>query len=652
MSDGDPEINRGSSDPKTEQKTPPPSNSDSPPKDILSSRKHNMDYVDVMGVVLRTGYADKTHWYLLCIKELLDNAIDFLWKEYRGDKDTAVSVEITLTSDLLFHLKVRNTNNKNIRIKAFEDLTSTTLNYEMRYGSKQNQHIISRGMLGDAMKQILAWPYVLFHTKDDGSAFTDIQWDKPLIIRSNKTERHIFLHVDKANQIIEASPINQLSDELSHTDTEIETTWPIIDEVQNDLNIHKIEQFCRQYILFTTDISFSFRLIDNSMDRVDEGGNLITSNDDNNNDSNSSKKDFAELFMDTLASPARKATIKIDAPACHSINPNWKNISTIHSFTPEEFTAAITSVYDKQNTTVYDVLRTFVEGTQMKKTSDVEISIADFMQDPDRSKKIESLFNRLRRILDPPKELSLPYSHIKREERKKALVDRIVQLYPTKKNYLDADKATYKLVTREYDDESLRKIWTEDGTRYSYRKGKGLLHFPFVFEIVAIPLSWDVVNKALNHGEYIPSKFIGAVNYSLSPRGNIFEGDYDWRNKRGEPETATSAEDILRAYDFVFSPYASNDVKLPTIVVANLVSQRIDYHGHDKSRIDTAPFVKTIIEACSKIAPEIQSHKGAGFYFAKKRKFVESKKIPKKKFTTRDAMLELVAARKRALGLA
>jgi hypothetical protein len=45
----------------------------------------------------------------------------------------------------------------------------------MRYGSKQNLHVITRGVLGDAMKQILALPYVLIHANDDGTAFTDRQ---------------------------------------------------------------------------------------------------------------------------------------------------------------------------------------------------------------------------------------------------------------------------------------------------------------------------------------------------------------------------------------------------------------------------------------------------------------------------------------------
>ena len=135
---------------------------------------------------------------------------------------------------------------------VFQNL-SAIFDYDMRYGSKQNQHIISRGTLGDALKQILAWPYVLIHTRDDGSSFKDKQWDKPLIIRCNGIERQIFLHVDKSNERIEIQK-NQIPGRLPHTDTEIETTWPIIDKVS--LDMRNIERFCRQYIIFTTDIAF------------------------------------------------------------------------------------------------------------------------------------------------------------------------------------------------------------------------------------------------------------------------------------------------------------------------------------------------------------------------------------------------------------
>ena len=49
--------------------------------------------------------------------------------------------------------------------------------YEQRYGSKQDLHIISRGMLGDAMKQIRAFGYTLIHLHDDGTSFEDKQWE-------------------------------------------------------------------------------------------------------------------------------------------------------------------------------------------------------------------------------------------------------------------------------------------------------------------------------------------------------------------------------------------------------------------------------------------------------------------------------------------
>jgi hypothetical protein len=194
-------------DKNKKSKSSPPPTGDVPSSDIFSSRRHSMDYVTVNGVVLRTGYSNKSDWYLLLIKELLDNAIDFLWKNYPGSANA--SVDITM-DDSLFHLKVRNTNSRNIPV--FHNLPAI-FDYDMRYGSKQNQHTISRGMLGDAMKQILAWPYVLITTKDDGASFKDRQWDKPLIIRCNRIERQIFLRVDKSNELIDVQ-INQISGKL------------------------------------------------------------------------------------------------------------------------------------------------------------------------------------------------------------------------------------------------------------------------------------------------------------------------------------------------------------------------------------------------------------------------------------------------------
>jgi hypothetical protein len=572
---------------KKSKSSPPPIGD----PDIYSSRKHSMDYVTANGVVLRIGYANKSYWYLLLIKELLDNAIDFLWKNYSGSADASVIVDIA-TDDSLFHIKVRNTNSRNIPV--FQNL-SAIFDYDMRYGSKQNQHIISRGMLGDALKQILAWPYVLIHTKDDGSSFKDRQWDKPLIIRCNGLERQIFLRADKSNELIEVQ-INQIPGRLSHTDTEIETIWPVIDEVS--LDMHNIERFCRQYIMLTTDISFKIQLTDN------------------------------KSTEDILAVDRDGTNRVVDVPALHSISTKWNNISSIHSYKPEEFVSTITSVYDKEKTMVYDVIRTFKEGTQVAKTSDTEKSVAQLLQDPDREKKLESYYYQLKHILRPPERLSLPYSHLKSEERKKALIDRITPLYP--KSYLNTDRVVYRLIHSRYKDD------------------KGILQYPFAFEIIAIPLSDKVLNENTNR----PSEFIGAANYSVAPRSNKFEGHYEWKDKKSyHAKVARDIHGILTGCGFAFEEASGPRVKLPSIIAANLISPRMDYKGKSKSDIDTQSFSDVIIKVVTKVASEIQTFRAAGYEFYSEHELRQFSKPEKQMKSVEDVLEEVLRVRKGEAGL-
>jgi hypothetical protein len=88
-------------------------------------------------------------------------------------------------------------------------------------------------MLGAAMKQILAFGYILTHLHDDGSAFVEKQWEKPLIIRHNGEDYKIYLKVDKAKQTETVRGTDEPTGKVSHTDTEIELTLPIPDEVKN-----------------------------------------------------------------------------------------------------------------------------------------------------------------------------------------------------------------------------------------------------------------------------------------------------------------------------------------------------------------------------------------------------------------------------------
>jgi hypothetical protein len=556
-----------------------------------------MDYFTVNGVILRTGYADKKYWYILVIKELLDNAIDFLWKHYRGYSDTSVRVYLT-KKDSLLHFKVRNSNSRNIPV--FQNL-NLIFDPEMRYGSKQNEKVISRGMLGDAMKQILALPYVLIHSGDDGTAFTDEQWNKPLIIRCNGKESHVRIIVDKAKQTYTLD-IKEIK-LVYNTDTEIEVFLPLI----LDLDIHYIENFCRIYPLLTTDISFEFHLIDNSTEKPE------ATEEEHYHYTGGSLEEKPMQCSPTT----RNAPINIEYPALHPISTRWNNICSIHSLMPEEFVTMITGVYDQESITVYDAIQKLREGNNTKKTDDNQISIAKFLSNPDYPKKLEEEFRHLKGTLDPPRILSLPYSDNK--IRKQALVSRVCSIYPL----LEPEKAVYKVMRGTYNDDKLRKVMHQSdkyGTTYTLEEGKDILRYPFAIEYVVVPYKTSSLNDETT-GEPIErsSKFIGSVNYSFSPRSNEFEGDYQWDDKDGHPIRSTSLTHILSALHFRFYDYSDSKIKIPSVIIVNIVSPRVDYHGHDKSRIDTHAFSETIIEASKKLADSVQTFRAAGFKFHKER---------------------------------
>ena len=84
-------------------------------------RKHSVDYVTTDGVILRTGYSNKCDWYLVCVRELLDNASDFLWEFYKGSSNAVIMVEIFKDTEL-FHLKVRNSNDNDIPVFSDPDI--------------------------------------------------------------------------------------------------------------------------------------------------------------------------------------------------------------------------------------------------------------------------------------------------------------------------------------------------------------------------------------------------------------------------------------------------------------------------------------------------------------------------------------------------
>jgi hypothetical protein len=549
--------------------------------EVSTYRKHSMDYFTKDGVILRTGLSNLKDWFLLCIRELLDNASDFLARYYQGADNCVIYVEI-FKDDNFFRLKVRNSNHNNFRVFRNK---KAVLNFDGRYGTKQDLHIISRGMLGDALKQILAFGYILIHIHDDGSTFEEKQWEPPLIIRHNGKEYNIYLKIDKARQIEIVSGLDQPTGEISHTDTEIELTLPIPDEVLKDLDRICIENFCKKYPLFTTDITFEFQIKDNSSYRS------VETKSARNSDSDSEKPNTT---LTTITGMLPRATVNIEYNALHPISTEpWYKQNTVHSYTAEEFKGRLVNMDCKQadEIQVYDFLITYREGSNIRKTSENEVSVTELLSlpDRDRDKKIELFCNQLKTALPPLQKLVLPYTTNK-EQRKNALIERCNRLY----NNLNKDNGntSYRAIHGKYEDK------------------KKKISYPYFFEILAIP--FEDPRTADNN-----MVFIGAVNYSISPKenSNLFEGDYNKYLSANLYSVPKNILGVLQKYGF--HDYANESAKIPCLIVANLVTPRRDPYGQDKSRIDITPFAGTIVEAVSKLAKDIKTYRAVGIRFRK-----------------------------------
>ena len=209
-------------------------------EEVFSSEKSTMDFVTLKGIQTRTSI-DPKDFPAFIMKELLDNALDFLVKSYRGGNGernnkgesqpvinvTSSWIPITPDTDIdmdtvkthqqhqqqynssirLLNIKVSNFNpiNKPVftanKVRSIFDFTGS-------YSSKKNQFRITRGALGDALKEIVCIPYAMA-IENCGLD----KWDKPLIIRDitynnskhNNSERieienQVRLFVDKPKQ--------------------------------------------------------------------------------------------------------------------------------------------------------------------------------------------------------------------------------------------------------------------------------------------------------------------------------------------------------------------------------------------------------------------------------------------------------------------
>jgi hypothetical protein len=232
---------------------------------VATSTKQSMSYVTVKGIESETSYLMRD-WPIFILKELSDNAYDFLNDHYpnrpKNARVIAIHVKIDLSGDndvAMLRIKIRNSNVDNIAVFKYLD---EILDFGLWCSTKRDQHRETCGSLGDGLKRGLGMGYAEWTDGiDDKDSFTDKQWHEPLIVRHNGQEYRTLIRVDKSNQIIQSElqgPYELTIAGLGN-DTEIEVTLPI-PTYDMYVVLARLEEYYKIYKLAKSNTCFSFNV--------------------------------------------------------------------------------------------------------------------------------------------------------------------------------------------------------------------------------------------------------------------------------------------------------------------------------------------------------------------------------------------------------
>jgi hypothetical protein len=267
---------------------------------------------------------------------------------------------------------------------AFSSYTLKSIfDFDRYHSSKRNQFKITKGALGDALKEVLCIPHILAYEGE----ITD--WNYPLYIISQQKLYQIELIIDRINQLI-SSKIKEtdVDFEISATEkphyhpgcTQVILTLPII----NDDNTYaKLYRFVLDYAMFATHIKLTFENKNNEM--------------------------------------------YIEFPQLQQINSKWKNYTSIYYYRRNQFHEFILGL-DDNDLIVYDVLyRTFREASNMPRSQITQMTVGQLKHS---LIQIDKLYDELRSSMSPPATLALPFDTTKKV-RAKALEHRVLDTYGT-----------------------------------------------------------------------------------------------------------------------------------------------------------------------------------------------------------------------------
>jgi hypothetical protein len=331
------------------------------------------------------------------VKELLDNALDYLETTQYHNNNTAIpipqpEIHIVIEKNQGKYIRIAVSNSSYHDEKTTAAFSSHTLksifDFNRYHSSKRNQFKITKGALGDALKEVLCIPYVLAH--DAGIVQENDNWNYPLYIISQQKLCEIRLIIDRINQTIHSKikESDGATAEIQQNypgNTQIILTVPVING--DDYHYAKLHRFVLDYAIFATHVKLTFE-------------------DKNSN-------------------------IHIEFPQLQKIDSKWKNRSSIYYYKRTQFREFILGL-ENNDLTVYSVLyKTFREASNMPQSQITQMTLSQLKHSP--TDIIDRLYDELRKSMSAPTTLALPFD-ITKKVRAKALSHRVLTGF-----YSDAD---------------------------------------------------------------------------------------------------------------------------------------------------------------------------------------------------------------------
>ena len=515
------------------------------------------DYLSIQGINTRF-MLDGTDFDIFIIKETLDNALDSIEenaKEFVNGQKPYVKVFVTEEEDgKVTKIRIRNSYPViNDRVKIFtKDQLINIFNLTQYYSSKRHRHQINRGELGDAFKAILCIPYAIAVNDDnDDERGHYYHWNYPLKIINSKDHKSFNIRIDNINKLRRKEQIgvsvedNDLTQDSDHNYIEIVVYLP---NTKKAVDYSRIRYFFNRYALSNTHINFEFEIPKKVV--VNEQFKLLGS--------------YHFVY---------KAT--------QELKKDWKNKLSIYSYSISDWKSLIRSIdNNKDKVNVYDdfIHPQFREGWTLNRDDFFESLTLEELKNDD--KKMEIIYHKLRNNskVNPINEKSTSQKHLElpfemnKKTREQALKERLKQIYK-----IDEDSFIYKKFDR----------WNYENKDVVVDVGANDVIFPYTLEIVMAK------TPDLNRGKRLA--LIESLNCSPSLHvHSLFEANdnvFSFEEKNGGGDGYDVHNIIQILHHCKYSLYDEKHHKKDhNLIVLNLISPRIDYRSHSKSRIELKPF--------------------------------------------------------------